>query len=168
MKLRGRTMGESESFDRETLADGRATAAGDRVAVAGTLGAGSADPGPADPGAESGAGTPATLGTGVAAGDATQQGPADLAAAPGAGATASNAADSAGSHAGAGDAGAAPRTGPTFGPPPDPAAATVDGTRDAGATVASGGVPQEAVALRAAPTIAGYQIEGELGRGGMG
>jgi hypothetical protein len=99
MKLREKTMGESESFHRQTFADGRVTVAGDRVAVAETLGAGSADPGPADLGTVSGDGTPATLGTGVAASDATQQGPADLAAAPGASATASNAADSVGSHA---------------------------------------------------------------------
>ena len=108
-------MGEAESSDRETFADGPATAADDGVAAACTVGADSADPGPADLDAGIGYGTPATLGTGVAAGDATQQGPADLAAAPGAGATASNAADSAGSHAGAGDAGATPRTEPTFG-----------------------------------------------------
>src|SRR5262245_33310564 len=144
MKLRGKTMGESESFDRETFADGPATATDDGDASACTLGAGSADPGPADPGAVSGDGTPATLGTGVAAGDATQKGPADLAAATGAGATASNAADSPGSHAGAGGAGAALRAEPTFGPPPDPAAATVDDTRDAGATVAPSNAPPEA------------------------
>ena len=62
-------MGESESFDRETLAHGRATVAGDCVAVAGTLGAGPADPEPAGLCAEHEGGEPTTFGSGAAAGE---------------------------------------------------------------------------------------------------
>src|SRR5262249_24327578 len=97
----GRTMGEAEHSDREALEDIPATVADHVDRSASTVGAASAESGPADLGAEDGDGKPATLGTGVAAGDATQQGLADLAAAPGAGATALTAADSPGSHAGA-------------------------------------------------------------------
>jgi tetratricopeptide (TPR) repeat protein/tRNA A-37 threonylcarbamoyl transferase component Bud32 len=160
-------MGEAESFERDTLADVPATAADDGDAAARTVGADSADTGPADIDVESGDGRHAPLGSEAEAGDATQ-GLADLTATTGAGATALTAADSPGSHAGAGGSGAALRTEPTFGPPPDPAAATEDRTRDTGPPVAPGDVPPEAVGLRAAPTIPGYEILGELGRGGMG
>jgi WD40 repeat protein len=153
--------------DREARADLAATAADRGDPSACTVGADSADSGPADLGAVSRDGTLATLGTGAAAGDATR-GPADLTATPGAGATAGAATDAPGSHAGAGDAVVTPRTEPTSGPPPDPASATVNDRRVDGATVASVGAPREATALRAASAIPGYEIVGELGRGGMG
>ena len=131
--------GEAEHTDRETLADIPATVAGHGDRSACTIGAESAD-----------------------------SGPADLATAPDASATASIAVSWPGSQAGAGHAGVTGSTETTFGPPPDPAAATVDGGRDADPPAAPGDAPPAAVARRAAPTIPGYEIVGELGRGGMG
>jgi eukaryotic-like serine/threonine-protein kinase len=160
-------MGEAESSDRETLADGPAAAADDGVAAACTVSADSADSRPADLDAEIGDGKPAMLGTGATAVDATQC-LADLTAAPGVGATAWTAAGSPGSHAGAGGAGTTPRSEPEDDSPPDPAATTADVRRDDGPAAAPGGATPEAMALRAAPTIPGYEIRGELGRGGMG
>src|SRR4051812_1113153 len=102
-------MGEAESFDREPLVDGRATAADDGDAAARTVGADPADSGPAELGVESGDGEHATQ---------------------------------------AGDAVIIPRTEATSGRPPDPAAATVDGRRDAGMPAVPGGAPSETVLLR--------------------
>src|SRR5262245_9787284 len=98
-------MGEEQHSDRETLADVSAIDAARGDPSACTVGVGSAD-----------------------------SGPAALVAAPGAGSTAGTVADSPGSYSVASDTGATPRTEPTFDPPPDPAAATVDGMRDAGGT----------------------------------
>src|SRR6516225_5156135 len=127
-------MGDTEPRDRETIGAGGAEPEA-TVADLGTNGppdtpgrapAGEIDPGPAIGGATVAHDTAVTA---TGAGDATR-GPADLAAATGAGATALTAADSAGSHAGAGGAGAALRAEPTFGPLPDPNAATSDGPLD--------------------------------------
>src|SRR5262249_41186526 len=63
---------------------------------------------------------------------------------------------SVGRDSGPSDAGAPLASEPSFGPPPDPHAVT--GARDA---------PREG-SQGTAPAIPGYQIAGELGRGGMG
>ena len=77
-------MGEAEHIDRETLADVPATATDDGDPSACTVGADSADSGPADLDAEDRDGKPAPLRSGATAGDATR-GPADLDAATGTG-----------------------------------------------------------------------------------
>lgn len=88
-------MGETEHFDRETLADGPATVADHREDSACTVGDHSADWESADLSAEHGDGEHATLRSGAVEDDVTR-GPADLAAVTCAGAAAETATVSSG------------------------------------------------------------------------
>jgi hypothetical protein len=94
------------------------------------------------------------IGTPAAA--AASFGPADPTSVTMAGDTRATVAGSVGPEAGPSDLGAALASEPSFGPPPDPHAVT--GASDA---------PREGI-HRTAPAIPGYEIVGELGRGGMG